>query len=247
MCARNALSMFESSILYVIKLPLTVTVASPCAPVVVGVGSFAPFRNAMKRSGSGGIEVRPTSSLQLPTPTSTANVPAANTRRPRIANLLTVWGSARPRRLRHTRAARFVQAVICYRNVRTASGIPVPREGGTGAGRGSRRRLRPPRECRRARTERRVDLRERDRGRDGPRPALHRRHADRRHVAARSQVHYRRRGVIWALVGFDHERPGSLRRPRALQGVHALARRLGELELEGASLPAHDPLGRARA
>src|SRR2546421_6377126 len=92
MCARNALSMFESSILYVIKLPLTVTVASPCAPVVVGVGSFAPFRNAMKRSGSGGIDVRPTSSLQLPTPTSTANVPAANTRRPRIANLLTVGG-----------------------------------------------------------------------------------------------------------------------------------------------------------
>src|SRR3989442_8206064 len=106
--------------------------------------------------------------------------------------------------------------------------------------------LRPPRECRRARAERRVDLGQRDRGRDGPRPALHRRHADSRHVAVRSQVDDGRRGILRALVGFDHERPGPLRGPRALQGVHAFARSLGEFELEGASLSAHDPLGRAR-
>src|SRR2546426_8623176 len=72
----------------------------------MGVGSFAPLKNAMKRSGAGGIEVSPTSSLQLPTASSSANVPPPNTRRPRIANLLTVWGSARPK---------------------TALGIPAPR------------------------------------------------------------------------------------------------------------------------
>src|SRR5256885_3049384 len=60
----------------------------------------------MNRSGAGGIEVSPTSSLQLPTASSSANVPPPNTRRPRIANLLTVWGSARPK---------------------TALGIPAPR------------------------------------------------------------------------------------------------------------------------
>src|SRR5204862_6190199 len=87
-------------------LPLTVIVASPCAAVVIGVGSFAPLRNATNRSGAGGIEVSPTSSLQLPTASSSANVPPPNTRRPRIANLLTVWGSARPK---------------------TALGIPAPR------------------------------------------------------------------------------------------------------------------------
>src|SRR5207244_3057012 len=74
--------------------------------VVIGVGSFAPLRNAMNRSGAGGIEVSPTSSLQLPTASSSANVPPPNTRRPRIANLLTGWGSARPK---------------------TALGIPAPR------------------------------------------------------------------------------------------------------------------------
>src|SRR5437763_672355 len=78
-------------------LPLTVIVASPCAAVVIGVGSFAPLRNATNRSGAGGIEVSPTSSLQLPTASSSANVPPPNTRRPRIANLLTGWGSARPK------------------------------------------------------------------------------------------------------------------------------------------------------
>src|SRR5438132_9020456 len=87
-------------------LPLTVIVASPCAAVVIGVGSFAPLRNATNRSGAGGIEVSPTSSLQLQTASSSANVPPPNTRRPRIANLLTVWGSARPK---------------------TALGIPAPR------------------------------------------------------------------------------------------------------------------------
>src|SRR5437870_12388380 len=87
-------------------LPLTVIVASPCAAVVIGVGSFAPLRNATNRSGAGGVEVSPTSSLQLPTASSSANVPPPNTRRPHIANLLTVWGSARPK---------------------TALGIPAPR------------------------------------------------------------------------------------------------------------------------
>jgi len=48
------------------------------AGVVMGVGSFAPFRNAMNRSGAGGIEVSPTSSLQLPTARITASVPTPN-------------------------------------------------------------------------------------------------------------------------------------------------------------------------
>src|ERR1041384_2773724 len=47
-------------------------VASPSACVVTGFGSFAPLRNAMKRSGAGGVDVMPTSSLQL-LAASTAN------------------------------------------------------------------------------------------------------------------------------------------------------------------------------
>src|SRR5207249_2725603 len=84
----------------------TVNTACPSARVATGVSTSLPFLFAMKCSGSGGIDVSPTSSLQLPTASTSANVPPPNTRRPRIANLLTVWGSARPK---------------------TALGIPAPR------------------------------------------------------------------------------------------------------------------------
>src|SRR5882672_6835616 len=47
--------------------------------------------NATYRSGAGGIEVSPTSSLQLPAARTAARVPTPNTRRPRISSLLTVW------------------------------------------------------------------------------------------------------------------------------------------------------------
>src|SRR5882672_8073358 len=47
--------------------------------------------NATYRSGAGGIEVSPTSSLQLPAARTAASVPTPNTRRPRISSLLTVW------------------------------------------------------------------------------------------------------------------------------------------------------------
>src|SRR6266540_501396 len=106
--------------------------------------------------------------------------------------------------------------------------------------------LRPPGQRRRARAERRVDVAHRDASWHGPLPPLRGRNADRRHLTVRSQIDDRGRGVIRALVGLDHERPRPLLGPRALQGVHAFARSLGEFELEGASLPAHDPLGRAR-
>src|SRR6266496_1715245 len=64
-----------------------VSVASPCAAVVIGVGSLAPLRNATKRSGGGGTEVSPTSSLQLPTVQTAAAVSVSppSTKRPRIA------------------------------------------------------------------------------------------------------------------------------------------------------------------
>src|SRR5438094_2205842 len=85
---------------------LTVNTACRSARVATGVSTSLPVMFAMKCSGSGGIDVSPTSSLQLPTASTSANVPPPNTRRPLIANLLTVWGSARPK---------------------TALGIPAPR------------------------------------------------------------------------------------------------------------------------
>jgi hypothetical protein len=44
----------------------------------MGVGSFAPLMNAMKRSGAGGIEVSPTSSLQLPSASNATMVKPPN-------------------------------------------------------------------------------------------------------------------------------------------------------------------------
>src|SRR3989440_9495990 len=61
--------MLESSTRKLSTFPLTTIVASPCAAVVIGVGSFPPFRTAMYVSGN---DVSPTSSLQLPTATSVA-------------------------------------------------------------------------------------------------------------------------------------------------------------------------------
>src|SRR3989441_4760925 len=63
----------------------------------------------MSRPGAGVSAVTPTSSLQLPAARAAASVPTPNIRRPRIANLLKTLGSARPRSLRHTPAARFVK------------------------------------------------------------------------------------------------------------------------------------------
>ncbi len=72
-----------------------VSVASPCAAVVIGVGSLAPLRNATKRSGGGGTEVSPTSSLQLPTVKTAAAVSVRPpiTKRPRIAASSVVRGN----------------------------------------------------------------------------------------------------------------------------------------------------------
>src|SRR5882724_8487499 len=103
--------------------------------------------------------------------------------------------------------------------------------------------LRPPCQRRRARPERRVNFAQRDGCRDRPLAALHRRHPDRRHVAVRPQLDDGRRGVIRALVGFDHERPRPLPGPRTLQGEDALSRRYGEVQLERPPLAVHHPLG----
>src|SRR5437773_4032005 len=67
--------MLESSTRKLSTFPLTTMVASPCAAVVIGVGSFPPFRTAMYVSGN---EVSPTSSLQLPTATTVASVTPPN-------------------------------------------------------------------------------------------------------------------------------------------------------------------------
>src|SRR5436189_3418209 len=82
--------MYDSSTIYLTRFPSMVSVASPCAAVVIGVGSLAPLRNATKRSGGGGTEVSPTSSLQLPTVQTAAAVSVSPpiTKRPRIIRLL---------------------------------------------------------------------------------------------------------------------------------------------------------------
>src|SRR2546422_10709515 len=103
--------------------------------------------------------------------------------------------------------------------------------------------LRPPCQRRRARSERRVDLLERDGCGDRPRAALHGGHADRRHVAVRSQVDDGRRGILRALVGLDHQRPGPFPGPCPLQSEDALSRGLGEVQLERPPLPVHHPFG----
>src|SRR6266513_2698323 len=105
--------------------------------------------------------------------------------------------------------------------------------------------LRPPCQGRRARPQRRVDVAQRDASRDGPLAPLRGRDADRRHLAVRSQFDDGCRGVIRTLVGLDHQRPRPLLGPRTLQGVDALSRGLGELELERSPLAVHHPLGGA--
>src|SRR5882672_1545175 len=103
--------------------------------------------------------------------------------------------------------------------------------------------LRPPCQRRRARPERRVNFARRDGCRDRPLPALHRRHADGRHVAVRPQLDHGRRGVLGALVGLDYQRPCPLPGPRTLQGEDALTRRAGEVQLERPPLAVHHALG----
>src|SRR5438128_2153313 len=103
--------------------------------------------------------------------------------------------------------------------------------------------LRPPCQGRRARSERRVDLLERDGCGDRPRAALHSGHADRRHLAVRSQVDDGRRGILRALVGLDHQRPGPFPGPCPLQSEDALSRGLGEVQLERPPHPVQHPFG----
>src|SRR5437879_12449761 len=84
--------MLESSTRKVSTFPLTTIVASPCAAVVIGVGSFPPFRTAMYVSGN---DVSPTSSLQLPTATSVASVTPPNQTCLRMSASLTPRGDRR--------------------------------------------------------------------------------------------------------------------------------------------------------
>src|SRR6266516_2948373 len=105
--------------------------------------------------------------------------------------------------------------------------------------------LRPPRQGRRARPQRRVDVAQRDASRDGPLAPLRGRDADRRHLAVRSQFDDGRRGVIRTLVGLDHQGPRPLLGPGTLQSVDALSRGLGEVELERSPLAGHHPRGGA--
>src|SRR2546425_8536180 len=106
--------------------------------------------------------------------------------------------------------------------------------------------LRPPRQRRRACPQASIDVGERHGRRNGPRAALHGRHADRGHGAVRPQVHHGRGPVTRTLVRGDDERPRAFFGPRALERVHALARRLRERQLQRAPLAVHDPLGGAR-
>src|SRR6266516_371331 len=110
----------------------------------------------------------------------------------------------------------------------------------------TRANLRPPRQRRRARPQRRIDVAQRDGRRDGPPVPLHRGHPDRNDLSIRPQIDHGRGGDVRTLVRLDDERPGALRRPRPLERVHALPRRLRELELHGPAFPVHDPLRRAR-
>src|SRR5256885_8678572 len=103
--------------------------------------------------------------------------------------------------------------------------------------------LRPPCQRRRARSERRVDLLERDGCPYRPRAALHAGHADRRHLAVRAQVADGRRGILRALVGLDHLRPGPFPGPCPLQSEDALSRGLGEVQLERPPHPVQHPFG----
>src|SRR5712691_9993095 len=95
---------------------------------------------------------------------------------------------------------------------------------------------------RRAGPQRRVDLVHGNRRRDRPASPLHRGHPDRRDLPVGPEFDHRRGEVVRTLVGLDDERPRAFRRPRALERVHAIARRLPELERHGLPRPVHDPL-----
>src|SRR5438132_8448172 len=91
-----------------------------------------------------------------------------------------------------------------------------------------------------------VDLVHGNGRRDRPAGPLHRGHPDSRDLPVGPQLDHRRGEVVRALVGLDDQRPGAFRRPRALERVHAIARRLRELERHGLPRPVHDPLRGAR-
>src|SRR6266705_3267054 len=110
----------------------------------------------------------------------------------------------------------------------------------------TRANLRPLRQRRRARPQRRIDVAQRDGRRHGPPVPLHRGHPDRNDLAVRPQIDHGRGGVVRTLVRLDDERPGALRRPRPLERVHPLPGRLRELELHRPPFPVHDPLRGAR-
>src|SRR3990172_265304 len=225
------------------ELPLTLSTAWPSAGVATGVGSCAPLRNAMKRSGSGGMEVSPTSSLQLPTASTAASVSVPNTRRFRMTCLLWCERARTPERSRHTPPTELVKPALAVESI-TATRRPVPKT------RKPRPRpveasvLRPPCQRCRPRPERAIDVAQRHLRRDRPAAPLRRGDADRGHLAVGPEVDHRRGGVVRTLIHLDDEGPGALRRPHPLEREHAGAGGLVELELEGAALAVHDPFCR---
>src|SRR5438445_1548300 len=90
--------------------------------------------------------------------------------------------------------------------------------------------------------QRRVDLIHGNRRRDGPAGPLRRGHPHSRDLTVGPQLDHGRGEVVRPLVGLDDERPRAFLRPRALERVHVLARRLRELERHGLPRPVHDPL-----
>src|SRR2546428_2467871 len=94
--------------------------------------------------------------------------------------------------------------------------------------------------------QRRVDLIHGNRRRDGPAAPLRRGHPHSRDLTVGPQLDHGRGEVVRTLVGLDDERPRAFLRPRALERVHALARRLRELERHGLPRAVHDPLRGAR-
>src|SRR2546426_766924 len=110
--------------------------------------------------------------------------------------------------------------------------LPAKTTPGSGLG-GQRRRAGP---------QRRVDLVHGNRRRDRPAGPLRRGHPHSRDLTVGPQLDHGRGEVVRTLVGLDDERPRAFLRPRALERVHALARRLRELERHGLPRPVHDPL-----
>src|SRR5437773_7900582 len=119
--------MLESSTRKLSTFPLTTMVASPCAAVVIGVGSFPPFRTAMYVSGN---EVSPTSSLQLPTATTVASVTPPNQTCLRMSASvpLEVKEGLHQRRSYAYPQNGTCQATISNRNCNCLSWIPSPDE-----------------------------------------------------------------------------------------------------------------------